>query len=654
MRKRNNIEAILQPGSTQKDNIFLACVHYGMDANALVQYAIGWEKSTKISWHILHVETAYELAQPVHKRQATQAALRLAESSGAKVTLVHAGDDPRAIADAISTFARRIGSHQLLLGRSYQHRNPFQTDVASILLREYPDLEILVCGNTNFLSSSPAEPPERSRLLAYFGAFGLAFFSTLVGILFEKNLAPANVLMTFLLGVIIAALYLGRGPSILTALLNAFAFYIVFIPPRFSFEVQDSEYLILLLGFMIVSIVISTLVNQRQGVSRAASEREFESNLLFTLSHDLSGAQTLANVGEALEKHLMLEIGSQIRIYLPTKGKLQVAYSGKNKEDPQENDIKKANWTFANKEPSGAGMTRLPSSEPIFLPLSTLDKTIGVLEYRPVSPVLVNSANKQRLLNAICTQAALALQRIDLAEQAREIRELRAAEKLQAALLNSISHELRTPLVSITGTLTYLESQPAIGLSASDQEMVEVAATEAQRLNRLVGDLLDMTRLESGSIQRKMDWVDCTDLIGSVLDQMGSRIKDREVKLNLPVGLPLVYLDFTLMSHVLNNILDNAIKYSPPTEPIEITAIIEAEDHTKRLTISILDRGIGVPKDDLPRIFDKFYRGVNKGRVNGLGLGLAICKGILDAHNGKIIVSNRDGGGTIVKIGLPL
>jgi two-component system sensor histidine kinase KdpD len=241
------------------------------------------------------------------------------------------------------------------------------------------------------------------------------------------------------------------------------------------------------------------------------------------------------------------------------------------------------------------------------------------------------------------------LERARLAEQARQADLLQATEKLQTSLLNSISHDLRTPLVSITGALSSLK-EPSLSLDKkARQSLVETAYDEAERLNRLVGNLLNMTRLEAGAIRLKKEPCDIQDAIGAATEQLGERLAHRQIKVNLPPDLEHIPLDFALFEQALVNILDNAAKYSLPDTLIEINVLQDE----RIVTIEICDRGIGIPAEDLERIFDKFYRVQRPDSVSGTGLGLAICKGIVEAHGGRVQAGNRSGGGTIITVNLP-
>jgi two-component system sensor histidine kinase KdpD len=283
------------------------------------------------------------------------------------------------------------------------------------------------------------------------------------------------------------------------------------------------------------------------------------------------------------------------------------------------------------------------------MPLKTARSTVGVLGVKPKESESILSPDQRRLLEAFTSQSAQAIERVQLAEQARQIKLLQAAEKLQNALLNSISHDLRTPLVSITGALSALESDATLDASAR-QSLVVTAREEADRLNRLVGNLLDMTRLESGALQVKREPCEVQDLIGAALGQMEDRLVQRQIQVDMLPDIPLVGLDFVLIVHVLMNLLDNALKYSPDNSPLEIRAGL----HYGEIQVMVMDRGIGIPSEDLNHVFDKFYRVQRPGQVTGTGLGLAISKGIIEAHGGRIWASEREGGGTVITFALPL
>ncbi len=293
----------------------------------------------------------------------------------------------------------------------------------------------------------------------------------------------------------------------------------------------------------------------------------------------------------------------------------------------------------------------MPASNLRYLPLKTARGIIGVLGVAgPDEPQRHLTPEQRRLMDAFASQVALALERAKLAEQARQAEVLQVTEKLQAALLNSVSHELRTPLVTITGSLSTLLADEGKLAVSTQRNLIENAYEEAERLNRLVGNLLDMTRLEAGALAIHLEPCDVQDVIGAALNQMGNRLQGREVRVDVPAGLPLVPLDFVPMVQVLVNLLDNALRYSPPEQPVDV--IVRPKD--RQIEIEVADRGMGIPPDDLEHIFDRFYRLQRPGDAGGTGLGLSICRGIVEAHGGTIRARNRPGGGASLAITLPL
>jgi two-component system sensor histidine kinase KdpD len=315
-----------------------------------------------------------------------------------------------------------------------------------------------------------------------------------------------------------------------------------------------------------------------------------------------------------------------------------------------ENDLAVADWSFDHGQVAGRGTDTLPEASMRYQPLKTTRGVVGVLGVRPPAPERVLTRDQLRTLDAFTNQIALAIERARLDEQAHQAELLEVTDKLQNALLNSISHDLRTPLVSITGALSSLADDEVDLDEAARRSLIETAGEEADRLNRLVGNLLDMTRLESGAMRIKHVAGDIQDVIGSSLEELRSRLGDRAVSVNVPDDLPLVPMDFVLIERVLVNVVDNALKYSPPETPIEI----HAHAAGAFVEIAVADHGVGIPSEDLTRVFDKFYRVQRPGNVSGTGLGLAISKGIVDAHGGFIAAENRPEGGTIITIALPL
>jgi two-component system sensor histidine kinase KdpD len=360
----------------------------------------------------------------------------------------------------------------------------------------------------------------------------------------------------------------------------------------------------------------------------------------------------LESAVQAIAANASETFGRDVVVLLPeTKDESVLRlYTGEPGLVLNEHEMAVAAWAFEHGQPAGRGTDTLPAANLRYLPLKTARGKVGVLGIWPAELGRYLTAEQRRLLETFASLAAVAIERVQLAQTASQVQLLEATEKLQTALLNSISHDLRTPLVSITGALTTLQEAQVRLDDEARRILVDTAAEEAGRLNQLVGNLLDMTRLEAGAVRVNREPRDLQDVIGAALQQIGERLGDRPVEIDIPATLPLVPLDSVLLVHVLVNLLDNALKYSPSGSPVEIRARqAEAEVH-----VEVADRGIGIPAEDLPHIFQKFYRVQRPDNVAGTGLGLSISKGLVEAHGGRIWAQNRPEGGTVVKLALPL
>jgi two-component system sensor histidine kinase KdpD len=473
--------------------------------------------------------------------------------------------------------------------------------------------------------------------------------STLLGIYVRGNLEPANLVMLYLASTVLSAVFLGRGPSLLAAIAGVMAFDFFLIPPYLTFAVNDTQYLVTFIGLFIVSLVVSSLTARVREQAEAAMRREAQTSALYNLGRDLTSAVGLQQVADIIVEHIGQVFGRAVAIFLPENGQVRVFTSSPGCH-PDENELAVAVWAYEHDQPAGRGTDTLPAVPLRCQPLKTANGIVGVLGIRPKEADSFLTPEQRLTLAAFANQAALAIERANLAEQARQTDLLQAAEKLQTALLNSISHDLRTPLVAITGALSALDEESVVLDDPARHALVENARAEADRLNRLVGNLLNMTRIEAGALKLNLEPCDVEDVISSSLEAVENRLSGRQVRVRIEPGLPLVRLDFVLLVQVLVNLLDNAIKYSQPEQGIEITADLQEE----ALRLLVEDHGSGIPPEDLDRVFNKFYRVQRPGSITGTGLGLSICKGIVEAHGGTIHAENRLEGGTRILLSLPL
>jgi two-component system sensor histidine kinase KdpD len=401
---------------------------------------------------------------------------------------------------------------------------------------------------------------------------------------------------------------------------------------------------------LLIGLVISTMASRLRQQTDAAREREHRTAVLYRLSRELSSLRATPELLRAVLRRVTDVFGSRGVILLPdAAGRLGLAAGEESALGEAGHDQGVAQWTFDHAQPAGAGTPTLPAAGALFLPLLGASQAVGVLGIAPADPAHVLTRDRFRLAEAFASQVALSLERAQLAEQAERTHLLVESERTRSLLLSSVSHDLRTPLSVITGATSSLLADGAPLPAPVSRELVETIAEEAQRLNRLVGNLLDMTRLESGAMPVRLDWHSLEEVVGSALGRLESRLQGREVSVRLPAGLPLVRIDDVLVELVIFNLVENALKYTPPGGPIEIGASCG----DGRLRLSVADRGPGLPAGREESVFEKFYRGRREGGPSGVGLGLSICRGIVEAHGGVITAANRDGGGAVFRIELP-
>jgi two-component system sensor histidine kinase KdpD len=395
-------------------------------------------------------------------------------------------------------------------------------------------------------------------------------------------------------------------------------------------------------------LTIGTLTHRVRAQADAARHRERRTQTLLALSKELAAAPTSDFVAATILRHVSQVMDARAVVLVADRdGKLKTKDAGGAGLDAKEQSV--AEWAHQHGQAAGAGTGTLPAAAGTYVPMKTSRGSVGVLGVFPEAGVAWSGGQRQ-LIDAFASQAAVAVERAILAEEAREAWERVEAEFLRNTLLSGVSHELRTPLAAITGAASSL-TDVGSGLSESDKrEMVETIWGEAERMERLIKNLLDMTRLESGGLVMHKEWHSLEEVVGSALRHLDRRLTGREVKIDLPGDLPLVHMDGLGVEQVLANLVDNAVEYTPPDKPIEIHARVEGSE----AVVEVSDRGPGLPAGTEQRVFQKFFRAGPAQTRRGIGLGLAICKGIVEAHGGRIEAFNRPGGGACFRLALPL
>jgi two-component system sensor histidine kinase KdpD len=461
---------------------------------------------------------------------------------------------------------------------------------------------------------------------------------TIFALLFRHLIDPVNLVMIYLVGVVFIGARYGRLPSMLASLLSVSSFNFFFVEPYYSFNIHDEGYYITLIFMLAASLIVSSVAAKLKLQSASVERQNIELQALYQAASALTSCREHILIAATAARHIENALNFKASIWLPdTNGKLcQVE---PHESTSLENDA--AAWAYSHSEPCGKYTQTLPSANFYYLPLIAHEKTVGVLGLALEQGVLNNP-----IIAAYSSLIASAIARADATETAEQQFMEAEREKLRNTLLTAVGHDLRTPLASITGAASALCSQSQ--LSAQTKSLAESIYNEASRLNKLVRNLLDVTRMESGALSLNRQPYFFHELIGSALQLCKAGIGNHHVSLQVEKDLPLLNIDGVLIEQVLINLLENASRYSPDGGNININAIQTAY----AVEISITDSGIGIQPGSEYTIFERYKR-LSEKKTEGMGLGLAICKGIVEAHGGNIWVRNCIEGGATFTFNLP-
>ncbi|MBI5835769.1 MAG: sensor histidine kinase KdpD [Candidatus Eisenbacteria bacterium] len=632
----------------------LVCVGDPAMAPALVRATRRMAAGLKTEWIVAHVEVPGR-TRPSHERDHLGDVLAFAEELGAETAVL---TGPR-VSDEILNFARERNVARIVVGKPTRRRwerFAFGSLVGSLLQDSGPiDLYVMEAGASDAgdrRAGRAGEPPRgRTRAAPIIQAVAVVAVCTAVAWLLRGRLERANLIMIYLVGVMAVAVRYGRLPSALCSVLSVAAFDYFMVPPFMSFAVSDTQYLLTFTVMLVAALLISGMAVSLRQQTGAARQRERRAGALYRLSRDLSGIRGTRELLTAALHNLSDVLESRTAILMPdASGALYLGAGDPDVLDSAGHEMGVARWVRENAQPAGLGTATLPAARSLHLPLAGSRGVVGVLSVRPAAMDGRISPEHTRLLETFGNQIALALERVQLADQAEAARVELESDRLRSTLLSSVSHDLRTPLASITGaTSSLLQDHGGLDEGAR-RELIETVAEEAQRLNRLVGNLLDMTRLESGALRITREWHSLEEVVGVALHRLETRLAGRPVRVDLPRQLPLLPMDDVLVEQVLFNLVENAVKYTPEGTPIEICAVLADGE----AGVEVRDRGPGLPPGEEDRVFEKFYRVARAGGVGGVGLGLPICRGIIEAHGGRIQASNRPEGGAVFRFTLPI
>jgi two-component system sensor histidine kinase KdpD len=473
---------------------------------------------------------------------------------------------------------------------------------------------------------------------------------TALGVFLRSRVAITNVAMLFLLGVIVVSVICRRGAAVVSALLAVTAFYYFCVPPWNSFVIEDYSYIIILVTTLAVALVITTLTVKIRAQTDRALDREKQARTMFQLNRDLSAGPTVLDAAQTAAQTLSDLFDSNIEIFLPNEQRMIARTVGTVDFGEATEQEKTFAQSILNSETKSVDLVRSGPrlAKRLGLPLSCGGIAVAVMSITTLNRDQFNDPDQMHFLDALCDQIGAAIDRLWHSAAVREAELEIQTERARNALLNAVSHDIKTPLASIYGAATSLLEEEARLSPEARHELVESISDEAERLNRVVNNLLEMTSLDAG-LRAKKDWHPLEEIVGAALARLEKPLRDRVVTTNIAGDLPWICVDDVLLEQVFVNILENAVKYTPTETAIEIGAVRNGEN----VAVSIKDSGAGLPPGDETRVFEKFYRGKTYGS-RGLGLGLAICRAIVHGHDGSISAENALEGGAIFRFEIPI
>lgn len=630
----------------------LACISPSPFSTQVIRTAKRMASAMKVEWAVVYVETNWHSPQNEAVYNQLEKNLRLAEELGAEVITL-CGED---IAHEILLLTKRKNVTQIVLGKPLHSKIWDRKDsVVDRILQGSQGISVHIIPGKDI--NKEKQPIKAYRSIRQWSLFPYALTVIFVVLITFLNkligFDLTNIALLYFLPVLFSGAYWGSGPSIMASLLGVLAFDIFFVPPINSITVSDLRYLVSFVVFLIVAVTTGTMANRLRHQAELARRREARTAALYSLSRKIVAETELDGILKTVVNVVSENINGDVVILIPNDhAKLCIKASNQEVSDDslEIDEIKVANWVYEHGRIGGSGTENWTGAKGIYFPMKTEEKSLGVLGIRTSDAEFLLSSEHRQLLEAFANLLALSMISLQLSAEAQQARNLAQSEKLRIALFNSISHELRTPLASILGAVTSLLEGGDIYNQTDRQFLLQTVNEGALRMNRLVGNLLDMARLESGMMQLKYDWCDIQEIIGVALRRIQEYIGERIIKVEVMQSLPLVKADFVLIEQVIINLLDNAHKYSTPGT--EISIIIRMME--KEIRIEIKNIGEPIVESEKEKIFDKFYRRKATQQISGTGLGLSICKGIIEAHGGKIWVTSTDLGENNFIFTLPL
>jgi two-component system sensor histidine kinase KdpD len=632
------------------DAALLALVGPRPGGDHVIRSAARLATQLNTNWHAVYVETPRLQRLPSAARERILKTLKLAQDLGA-TTAVLSGND---VAEAAAGYARSQNFSKIVLGRGNAATfRPWRQNLSLRMAEQAPDVDLIELGSgreraadieTGVIGAAETVPRRPVRYRRYVGAVAASLATTLLGTLLLSHLDLTNIVMLYMLTVVVVSMQWGRGPAVFSTLAGVASFDYFLVEPRFSFAFRDLQYGVTFVVMLAVGMIIAHLTSSLRYQARVASHRELRARSLYEFARELSGALQTEQIFETTCRFIENTFGGKATLLLPDEnGKL----IGAAPEIEVENGI--AQWAFDNASPAGAGTDTLAASSAFYMPLVAPMRTRGVLAVVPKNRRWILIPEQRQQFDTFAALTAIALERVHYIEVAQGALVHMESERLRNSLLAALSHDLRTPLTSLVGLSESLtRSQPP--LAEAQTSLAKALHDEALRMSNLVSNLLDMARIQSGKVELNLQWQPLEEVVGSALRACGRSLTGHLVQTRLAPHLPLVRFDAVLLERVLCNLVENAIKYTPPGSRI----VIAAEVSGQYMQVSVYDNGPGLPVGREQMLFEKFTRGEQESATTGVGLGLAICQAIVIAHGGVIGAAPSPEGGANIVFTLPL
>ena len=634
---------------------FLIAVTPDGQAEELVRIGKRFADALDAEWLVVSVETPQLLKLSEVERNRRINVLQLAESLGAETVTI----DGASAADALLEYARLRNVTRIVTGEAKRTgwRAWLRRSTTTELVRRGRGFDISVISRRDTRAQTVTDKRLAARLgprefnwQRYWAALAICACCTAAAAVMYPYFALTNLVMVYLLGATVAALRLGRGPASLTAVANVIVLDFCFVPPRFTFAISNLEYLVTFAVMLVLALVIANLVANVRAQTRVAGARERRTSLLYAMSRELAATRAFDNLTRVAVKHVAETFSGRAAVLLPdSRGRLQ----GPRTTDPgtlEGPDLSVAQWVFDHGRPAGLGTDTLPAATAQYLPLNATQKTLGVLAVQPTQRRRLLLPEQRHLLETFAGQIALAIERAERSDEAEAARVAVETESLRNSLLASISHDLRTPLATIMAASHALNDPKMQPDAETRARLARTVESTAQEISELVSNVLDLMSFQFGEVHLNRDAHSVDVLVEGALARLEGRLAQHPVEIALPADLPLVDVDAPLVTRALVNILENAAKHTPPGTRITVSAGLEAD--AVRLVID--DNGPGLPPGPPEQLFAKFERGKSEADVGGAGLGLAICKAIIEAHGGRVTAAQRPGGGARFTLTLPV